>query len=106
MKRLAKQAQEVIRRGRAILLQSLTVQLCRAITCCKIAKRKGYGADCIPYLLVAEATSAKFNKLRSQGKLIRPESILDFMKRLEVELGGKANALICIPHVVKPAKSR
>jgi len=102
---LAKQAQEVIRRSRAILVQSWIVQLCRAITYCKIAKRKNYEVDGIPYLLVAEATSATFIKLRSQGKLIQAGIILDLMGCLEVELGGKANALICTAHVVKLRES-
>lgn len=106
MKPLTEHAQEVISRTQVILVQSLVTELRRAIACCKVAKMKRCDADSIPYLLVAEATSAKFIKLHSQRKLMESESILDFMTRLEIELGGNANALICSPEAVKSAKSR
>jgi hypothetical protein len=63
------------------------VELHRAIVCCKIVKRKWCEVDSLPYLIAAEATSAKFNKLYLQGK-IRSKHILDLMGRLEKELGG------------------
>lgn len=65
-------------------------ELSRAIACCRIAKRKGCGADSLPYLMVADATSAKFSKLHSEGKIVNSEFILDFMARLEEELSVTA----------------
>jgi len=39
--------------------------------------------------MVAEATSAKFMKLRSQGKIGESKTILGLMSVLEEELGGR-----------------
>jgi len=39
--------------------------------------------------MAAEATSAKFTKLRSHGKIFKSKTILKLMSLLEVELGGR-----------------
>jgi hypothetical protein len=44
--------------------------------------------------MVAEATSAKFIKLHSQGKIVKSESILDLMAQLEEALGGTRDILV------------
>ena len=79
----------MISRGPAILNQSLLAELSKAIAYCQIAKRKGCGPDSLPYLLMAEATSAKFLKLHSQGKIVKSKAILQLMLRLEEALGGQ-----------------
>src|SRR5262245_18824462 len=47
-----------------------------------------FGSLILRYLLVAEATSAKFMKLRSQGKIGKSKTILGLMSLLEDELGA------------------
>jgi len=84
------QVREVIARSYSILAQSLILELYRAIACCRIAKLKRCGLESLPYLMAAEATSAKFKDLQLQGKRIESESILDLMGRLEEELNGTA----------------
>jgi hypothetical protein len=84
----ARLVREVISRSQAIVAQCLLAELFRAIAFCQIAKRKGSATEKLPYLMVAEATSAKFIKLHSQGKMVKSESILDLMAQLEEALGG------------------
>jgi len=67
----------------------MTVELARGIACCRIAKKTSDDANILRYLLVAEATSAKFMKLRSQGKIGESKTILGLMSLLEEELGGR-----------------
>jgi len=46
-------------------------------------------AERLHYLLVAEATSAKFHRLISQGEIADRTRILALMELLEQELGGQ-----------------
>ena len=85
----ARQVQQVVRHSQAILVQCLISELSRAIACCRIGKLKRCGIDSLPYLMVAEATSARFKKLHLQGKIFDSEDILDLMGHLEEELGAK-----------------
>ena len=85
----AEQVRQLISRSRAILFGCLTAELCRAISCCRVAKRTSEEANRLRYLMVAEATSAKFMKLRSQGKIGESKTILGLMSVLEEELGGR-----------------
>ena len=87
----ARQVQEVIFRSRAVLAQCMVAELSRAIRCCRIAKLKGCEFDSLPYLMVAEATSARFKKLHLQGKILESEYVLDLMGQLEEELGAVAH---------------
>ena len=84
----ARQVRQLISRSQAILLRSLIAELFRAVTCCTIAKLKDE-KDSLRYLMVAEATSAKFMKLRSQGRIAESKTILGAMSLLEEELGGR-----------------
>jgi len=79
----------LILRSRVILLSSLIAELSRGLACCKIAKTTSDDSRRLQYLLVAEATSAKFYKLRSQGKIVESKAIQRYMARLEEELGGR-----------------
>ena len=65
----ATEVQEVVSRSQAVLVQSLVTELARAIACCRILKLKRCGVDSLPYLIVAEATSARFKKLYLQDKI-------------------------------------
>ena len=85
----AKQVRQLISRSQAILFASLVAELSRAIVCCRIAKITRDAANGLRYLLVAEATSAKFMKLCSQGKVIESKTLLELMSLLEEELGGR-----------------
>jgi len=85
----AKQVQQLISRSHEILFGSLIAELARGIACCRIAKTNSDQARSFSYLLVAEATSAKFMKLRSQGKIGKSKAILRLMSLLEKELGGR-----------------
>ena len=78
----------MVSRSRAILVQSLLTELTRAIACCRIVKLRRCGVDSLPYLMVAEATSARFKKLYLQDKIFDSEYILDLMGYLEEELGA------------------
>jgi hypothetical protein len=89
------QARRVISHSQAILAECVMVELSRALTCCSIAEGKHVATEKLPYLLVAERTSAKFLKLHAQGKVVKSESILELMKRLEEALGGTARVLVC-----------
>jgi len=80
---------QLISRSHAILVESLVAELSRAIACCKIAKSMSDPANSLRFLLVAEATSAKFMKLLSQGKIAESKTILGLMSLLEQELGGR-----------------
>ena len=85
----AKHVRQLISRSQATLFSSLVVELSRAIACCRIAKTASDAANRLRYLLVAEATSAKFMKLCSQGKVIESKTVLELMSLLEEELGGR-----------------
>ena len=85
----AKQVRQLISRSQATLFASLVAELSRAIVCCRIAKIASDAANGLRYLLVAEATSAKFMKLCSQGKVIESKTLLELMSLLEEELGGR-----------------
>jgi hypothetical protein len=85
------QNRRVISRSKASVTEChLTAELSRALVCCSIAKWK---EDKLPYLIIAERTSAKFIKLHAQGEIVESESILKLMMLLEVALGGNANVL-------------
>jgi hypothetical protein len=86
----AAQVQRVISRSHSILLQCLTVELSRAIACCKIVRLKQCSVDSLPYLVAAEATSAKLRTLCWRGGIFGSEFMLELMGRLEEELGGTA----------------
>jgi len=88
----AGQVRQLILRSRVILFKSLTAQLDRAIACCRVARITSNSQKRLRFLLVAEATSAKFTKLRSQGKIGESKTILGLMSRLEEELGGRLYA--------------
>lgn len=85
----SEQVRQLISRSQSIRCESLMVELSRAITYCRIAKLQGTVAKRLRYLLVAEAASAKFLKLRSQGKIIESKTFLKLMALLEAELGGR-----------------
>jgi len=85
----AKQVQEVFLRPQVRLPVSWVEELNRAISCCLIAKRTSDVTERLRFFLVAEATSAKFMKLRSQGKIGESKSILELMSLVEEELGGR-----------------
>jgi len=86
----AEQVQQLVLRSRVVVFVSLAAELCRAISCCRIAKiTSGDAAKRLRYFLVAEATSAKFMKLRSLGKIGESKTILELMSLLEKELGGR-----------------
>ena len=85
----AEQVRRLITRSHAILFGSLKAELSRAIACCRVAKTTSDAAERFRYLLVAEATSAKFIKLLSQGKIGKSKTILRLMSLLEKELGGR-----------------
>ena len=87
----AEKVRQLIARSHAILVASLVAELHRAIAFCEIAKKKitNDAATGLRYLLVAEATSAKFMKLRSQGKIGESSAILPLMSLLEEGLGGR-----------------
>ena len=85
------QNRQVISRGRAILAECrLTAELSRALVCCSIANWRD---EKLPYLIIAERTSAKFIKLHAQGEIVESEFILKLMLLLEEALGGTANIL-------------
>ena len=84
----AEHVRQLIARSHAIRFGSLKAELSRAIACCRIAKKINDDANILRYLLVAEATSAKFMKLRSQGKIGKSKTILGLMSLLEDELGA------------------
>ena len=84
----AEHVRQLIARSHAILFGSLKAELSRAIACCRIAKKMSNDANILRYLLVAEATSAKFMKLRSQGKIGKSKTILGLISLLEDELGA------------------
>src|SRR5262245_26628492 len=83
------QVGQLILRSRMILISSMIAQLSRGLACCRIAKSTSDDSRRLQYLLVAEATSAKFYKLRSQGKIVESKAIQRYMARLEEELGGR-----------------
>jgi hypothetical protein len=85
----AEQVRQVISRSQAILAASLEAELSWAIACCKIARATSDAALSLSYILVAEATSAKFMKLRAQGKILESTTILGLMSLLEEGLGGR-----------------
>jgi len=85
----AEQVQQLILRSQEILVASLVEELNRAISCCLIAKSMSDNCKRLRYLLVGEATSAKFMKLRSQRKIGESKAILGLMSILEQELGGQ-----------------
>jgi hypothetical protein len=85
----AEQVRQLISRSQAILVTSLIAELSRAIACCEIAKITSEAANSLRYLLVAEATSARFMRLRSQGKIVESTTILRLMSLLEEGLGGR-----------------
>jgi hypothetical protein len=87
------QVQQVISRSNAILADSLRMELFRALICCSIANQKETGTEKLPYLIVAEQTSAKFVKLYAQKKMVRSRSVLRLMILLERALGGNADIL-------------
>jgi hypothetical protein len=84
----AAQIRRVISHSHSILLQCLIVELSRAVACCRIVRRKQCNVDSLPYLVAAEATSAKFRKLCWRGGIFGSEFMLELMGRLEEELGG------------------
>jgi len=71
-----------------ILFASLIAELDLAISYCRIAKTTRNPATRLRQFLVAEATLAKFIKLRSQGKIGESKTMLELMSLLEEELGG------------------
>lgn len=83
------QVQQVILRSQLMLFASLVTELYRAISCCLIAKITSDASKRLHYFLAAEATSAKFMKLRSEGKIGESKKILELMSLLEEELGGR-----------------
>jgi hypothetical protein len=83
------QVQQLVLRSEDILFASRVDQLNHAISSCLIAKITSDDSKRLRYLLIAEATSAKFTKLRSQGKVGESETILGLMSLLEEELGGR-----------------
>ena len=85
------EVRQVISRSRAILVRCMIVQLFRAIVCCEIAKRKDSGLEAFGYLMVAEATSVRFEKLHLQGKIFDSTEILELMGELEGALAGHPN---------------
>jgi len=85
----AKQVRQLISRSKATLFTSLVAELSRAIVCCRIAKTASDAGTSLQYVLVAEATSAKFLKLCSQGKVIESKTLLQLVSLLEQELGGR-----------------
>src|SRR5215470_10786712 len=84
----AEQVQQLILRSKKTLFASYVARLHRAISCCRIAKITSDDAKRLRYFLVAEATSAKFLSLRSQGKIDESKAIVELMSLLEEELGG------------------
>ena len=84
----AEQVRQLNSRTQSILFASLKAELSRGIACCRVAKTTSNDAKRFHYLLVAEAISAKFMKLRSQGKIGESKMILELMSLLEEELGG------------------
>ena len=76
-------------RSREILTDCLAAELSRALVCCRIAKRKGSAAEQLAYLIVAERTCEKVLKLHKQGKIVKSQSILELMMRLEEALSGR-----------------
>jgi len=72
-----------------ILFASLIAELDLAISYCRIAKTTRNPATRLRQFLVAEATLAKFMKLRLQGKIGESKTMLELMSRLEEELGGR-----------------
>jgi hypothetical protein len=85
----AEQVRQLISRSQAILVASLAAELSRAIAFCEIAKITSDAAKSLHYLLVAEAASAKFMKLRSRGKILESTTVLRLMSLLEEALGGR-----------------
>jgi len=85
----AEQVRQLNARTQAILFASLKAQVSRTIVCCRIAKITSDAVNRLRYLLVAEATSAKFMKLCLQGKVIESKTLLELMSLLEAELGGR-----------------
>jgi len=83
------QVQKMFLRSRVRLPVSWVEELNRAISCCLIAKRTSDATKRLRYFLVAEATSAKFMKLRMQGRIGESKSILELMSLVEEELGGR-----------------
>ena len=67
----------------------MKAELSRAISCSEIAKITSDDVKRLRYVMVAEATSAKFMKLRSQRKIGESMKILELMSLLEEELGGR-----------------
>jgi hypothetical protein len=85
----AVEVRQLLSRSQAILFASLVAELSRAIACCRIAKTTSDAANSLRYLLVAETTSAKFMRLRSQRKIVVSATILRLMSLLEEGLGGR-----------------
>jgi len=86
------QAEEVrllVLSSKEILFASRVDRLNHAISCCLIAKSTDDDSKRLQYLLIAEETSAKFTKLRSQGKIGESKKILGLMSLLEKGLGGR-----------------
>src|SRR5215472_15922392 len=73
-------------RGECLIL----IELSRAIACCRIAKVKKSGDEKLPYLIIAERTSAKFLSLHSRRKIAKSNYIPKMMALLEEALGGTA----------------
>ena len=88
---LRAQVQLLVSRSQAILAESFRLELVRAIVCCEIAKRKDLGLEAFGYLMVAEATSVRFEKLHLQGKIFDSAEILELMGELEGALAGHPN---------------
>ena len=84
-----KQIRKMFLRPQVRLPVSWVEELNRAISCCLIAKRTSDATKRLRYFLVAEGTSAKFMKLRSQGKIGESNPILELMSLVEEELGGR-----------------
>jgi hypothetical protein len=101
----AEKVRQLIARSHAILVASLVAELHRAIAFCEIAKMKitNDAATGLHYLLVAEATSAKFMKLRSQGKIVESSAILRLMSLLEEGLGGPTVANLIPAQTLSPS---
>ena len=93
VRQLISRSQEVLSTSRRAISRSreifLTAELSWAITSCKAAKLTRDETERLDYLLVAEATSAKFYRLISHEEIADRTRILALMELLEKELGGR-----------------
>jgi len=85
----AEEIQQLVVSSKEILFASRVDRLNHAISCCLIAKSTDDDSKRLHYLLIAEATSAKFTKLRSKGKIGESRKIVRLMSLLEEGLGGR-----------------